>query len=166
MPETRYWKRTGQRVTKWFAQEMASKMKAQASYLDDEMEEFTAVDATGMDLSFEIESLFEEPDEFADSGDPVDGSVAVIQDSMKYHKENRKSRMLALRQELEEEFRLGKSEEVSELMSERDLDATEADALWESKILSKVRTEADMKWQEEFDAYVVGLQESYGLAQN
>ena len=74
--------------------------------------------------------------------------------------------MLAFREELEEQFRLEKVEEVSELMAERDLDTDEADALWESKILTKVRVEADAKWQEEFDAYVVGLQESYGLAQN
>ena len=156
----------GQRVTKDFAKETASKMSAQASFLDDEIEEFTAIDSTGMDFSFEIERLFEEPDEFVESGDPVDASVAVITASMQYHRKNRKARMLALREEFEEQFRLEKAEEVSALMDERDLDADEADALWESKILTKVRVEADIQWQEEFDAYVVGLQESYGLAQN
>jgi len=166
MPETRYWKRIGQRVTKSFAKEAASKMEAQASYLDDDIEAFTSLDASGQDFSFEIESLFEEADEFIDTADPVDASVAVIQASMHYHQENRKARMIAFREELEEQFRLEKAEEVSVLMSERDLDADEADAVWESKILTKVRVEAEAKWQEEFDAYVVGLQESYGLAQN
>ena len=59
MPETRYWKRIGQRVTKSFAKEAASKMEAQASYLDDDIEAFTSLDASGQDFSFEIESLFE-----------------------------------------------------------------------------------------------------------
>jgi len=156
----------GQRVTKAFAEEIANKMTAQASFLDDEVEEFTAIDSSGMNFSAEIESLFDEPDEFVESGDPVDGSVAVINASIKYHRENRKSRMLALREEFEEQFRLEKAEEVLELMVERDLDTDEADTIWESKILTKVRTEANVKWQEEFDAYVVDLQESYGLAQN
>lgn len=156
----------GQRVTKAFAEQAASRMESQASFLDDEVEEFTSIDSSGMDFSIEIDTLFEEPDEFAETEDPVDAGNAVITASMHYHRKNRKSRMLAIREELEGQFRLEKVEEVSELMAERDLDTDEADALWESKILTKVRVEADAKWQEEFDAYVVGLQESYGLAQN
>ena len=44
MAETRYWKRVGMRLTRELAFEMESKMKAKGSYLDDDLEEFTAID--------------------------------------------------------------------------------------------------------------------------
>ena len=72
MAETRYWKRVGMRLTRELAFEMESKMNAKGSYLDEDLEEFTAIDAESSDYKEELEALFSSPDEYAETGDPVD----------------------------------------------------------------------------------------------
>ena len=78
MAETRYWKRVGMRLTRELAFEMESKMNAKGSYLDEDLEEFTAIDAESSDYKEELEKLFSSPDEYAETGDPVNGSLSLI----------------------------------------------------------------------------------------
>ncbi len=66
MAETRYWKRVGMRMTRELAFEMESKMNAKGSYLDEDLEEFTAIDAESSDYKDELEALFSSPDEYAE----------------------------------------------------------------------------------------------------
>ncbi len=165
MAETRYWKRVGMRLTRELAFEMESKMNAKGSYLDEDLEEFTAIDAESSDYKEELEALFSSPDEYAETGDPVNGSAAVIDISYHYYQENRKPRLMAIRAELKEKFEAEKDATISEKMAEdSDLTLEKATADWELEVSQEIRQQANELWQEEFDEYVVGLQEQYGVA--
>ena len=96
MTETRYWTRVGMRLNESLAYEMEERMNAKGSFLDAELEEFTAIDAEGSDFKREIERLFAAPDAFIESGDPVNGSAAVIDISYHHYAKNRKKRLLAI----------------------------------------------------------------------
>ena len=165
MSETRYWKRVGMRLSEDMAFEMETKMKAKGSYLDEDLEEFTAMDASSSDYKREIRSLFDSPDEFIESGDPVNGSAAVIDISYHYYQQNRKPRLMAIREELKEKFESAKEAEIAEMMSEDEsLDLETATSKWEADFPANLRAESQNMWQEEFDEFVVGLQEEYGVA--
>lgn len=165
MSETRYWKRVGMRLSEDMAFEMETKMKAKGSYLDEDLEEFTAIDASSSDYKREIRSLFDSPDEFIESGDPVNGSAAVIDISYHYYQQNRKPRLMAIREELKEKFESAKEAEIAEMMSEDEsLDLETATSKWEADFPANLRAESQNMWQEEFDEFVVGLQEEYGVA--
>jgi len=165
MAETRYWKRVGMRMTRELAFEMESKMNAKGSYLDEDLEEFTAIDAESSDYKEELEQLFSSPDEYAETGDPVNGSAAVIDISYHYYQENRKPRLMAIRAELKEKFEAEKDATIAEKMAEdSDLTLEKATADWDLEVSQEIRQQANELWQEEFDEYVVGLQEQYGVA--
>ncbi len=165
MAETRYWKRVGMRLTRELAFEMESKMNAKGSYLDDDLEEFTAIDAESSDYKTELEELFASPDEYAETGDPVNGSAAVIDISYHYYQENRKPRLMAIRAELKEKFEAEKDATIAEKMAEdSDLTLEKATADWDLEVSQEIRQQANELWQEEFDEYVIGLQEQYGVA--
>ena len=165
MAETRYWKRVGMRLTRELAFEMESKMNAKGSYLDEDLEEFTAIDAESSDYKEELEKLFSSPDEYAETGDPVNGSAAVIDISYHYYQENRKPRLMAIRAELKEKFEAEKDATISERMAEdSELTLEKATADWDLEVSQEIRQQANELWQEEFDEYVVGLQEQYGVA--
>ena len=165
MSETRYWKRVGMRLSEDMAFEMETKMKAKGSYLDEDLEEFTAIDASSSDYKREIRSLFDSPDEFIESGDPVNGSAAVIDISYHYYQQNRKPRLMAIREELKEKFESAKEAEIAEMMSEdKSLDLDKATAKWEADYPANLRADAQNMWQNEFDTYVMALQEEYGVA--
>ena len=161
MSETRFWKRVGMRLTEDLAYEMESKMKAKGSYLDEDLEEFTAIDADSSDYKRELRSLFDSPDEFIESGDPVNGGAAVIDISYHYYQQNRKPRLMAIREELKEKFESVKDAEIAEMMSEDEsLDLESATSRWEADYPVNLRTQAQQMWQEEFDDYVVALQKN------
>jgi hypothetical protein len=165
MSETRYWKRVGMRLSEDMAFEMESKMKAKGSYLDEDLEEFTAIDASSSDYKKELRSLFDSPDEFIESGDPVNGSAAVIDISYHYYQQNRKPRLMAIREELKEKFESAKDAEIAEMMNEDEsLDLETATSKWEADFPANLRADAQNMWQEEFDEFVIALQEEHGVA--
>ena len=140
-------------------------MNAKGSYLDDDLEEFTAIDAESSDYKTELEELFDSPDEYVETGDPVNGSAAVIDISYHYYQENRKPRLMAIRAELKEKFEAEKDATISERMAEdSDLTLEKATADWDLEVSQEIRQQATEIWQEEFDECVVGLQEQCGVA--
>lgn len=166
MTETRYWKRVEMRLTKAMALEMESKMKAKGSYLDADLEEFTAIDATSSDYKAEIQTLFDAPDEFEGMDDPISGSSAVIDISYHYYNQNRKPRMMAIREELKAKFESEKEDDITQMVAEDEsLDIEAATLKWEAEFPVRVRQEAQLMWTNEFDEYVVNLQEQYGVTQ-
>lgn len=165
MSETRYWKRVGMRLSEDLAFEMESKMKAKGSYLDEDLEEFTAIDASSSDYKRELKSLFESPDEFSESGDPVNGSAAVIDISYHYYQQNRKPRLMAIREKLKEKFESAKDAEIAEMMSaDESLDLETATSKWDEDYPANLRAESQNMWQEEYDEFVVALQKEHGVA--
>jgi hypothetical protein len=166
MTETRYWKRVGVRLTKELAYEMESKMNAKGSYLDEDLEEFTAIDSESSDYKTELKRLFESPDEYVETGDPVNGSAAVIDISYHYYRENRKTRLMAIRAELKENLESEKDNDIADMMAEGDsLTLESATESWEKELPNRIRFDAQELWAEEYDAFVTNLQEQYGTAQ-
>ena len=164
MAETRYWKRVGMRLTRELAFEMESKMKAKGSYLDDDLEEFTAIDSESSDYKGELGRLFDSPDEYLESGDPVNGSATVIDISYHYYQNNRKPRLMAIRAELKEKFEAEKDATIAERMAEdSDLTLEKATSDWDSEVSLEIRQQATEMWQTEFDEYVVALQDEHGV---
>ena len=165
MAETRFWKRVGMRLTRELAFEMESKMNAKGSYLDDDLEEFTAIDAESSDYKSELEELFDSPDEYLETGDPVNKGAAVIDISYHYYQKNRKPRLMAIRAELKEKFEAEKDATIAERMAEdADLTLEKATSDWDFEVSQEIRQQATEIWQTEFDEYVVALQEEYGVA--
>ncbi len=164
MAETRYWKRVGMRLTRELAFEMESKMKAKGSYLDDDLEEFTAIDSESSDYKGELGRLFDSPDEYLESGDPANGSATVIDISYHYYQKNRKPRLMAIRAELKEKFEAEKDATIAERMAEdSDLTLEKATSDWDSEVSLEIRQQATEMWQTEFDEYVVALQDEHGV---
>ena len=147
MEETRYWPRLGMRVTKRTALEAAERMGGQASFFDDEMEEFVMTDNLPSDAKSEVERLFESPnttDKFADD------SHTVILESLTLHRQ-RKKKIMRFRKELKTfELDAGKTEIEAQRMYEVEL-KREKDAL--------VAT----KYNEWFDGEVIKIQKKYGV---
>ena len=72
---------------------------------------------------------------------------------------------MAIRAELKEKFEAEKDATISERMAEdSDLTLEKATADWDLEVSQEIRQQATEIWQEEFDEYVVGLQEQYGVA--
>lgn len=166
MTETRYWKRVGMRLTRAMAMQMEGKMNAQGSFLDDDLEEFTSIDASSSDYQAEISALFDAPDEFVETGDPLNGSAAVIDISYHYYQKNRKPRMMAIREELKTKFESEKDGDIADMVVEdTSLDVDAATVKWENEFPNRVRQEAQLMWTTEFDEYVVNLQNEYGVAE-
>lgn len=162
MVETRYWKKIGMRVTKQMAKEFASRMNLAATYLDDEIEEFTAVTHESGDSDAEIDALFARPDEYADGGEPIDPSVAVILQANEWTKE-RKVRLKQLKEEVKEDILALKAEEVAEIVAEQGLSQEEASENWDDNFNSRCLQEAKIKWDEEFNEKVENYQAELGL---
>ena len=162
MVETRYWKKIGMRVTKQMAMEFASRMNLAATFLDDEIEEFTAVTHDSADANDEIETLFANPDEYPDGGEPLDPSVAVILKANEWTKE-RKVRVAELKEELKDEILALKAEEVAAMVEEENLTEDEASQKWDEKLKSRCIQEAKIKWDEEFNEKVENYQTELGL---
>tara|TARA_B100000131_G_C18079973_1_gene597867 strand:- start:299 stop:832 length:534 start_codon:yes stop_codon:yes gene_type:complete len=159
--ETRYWKRIGMRVTKKMALQFAEKMNLAATFLDEDIEEFTAVSSTEDMALDEIEKLFESPDEYTD-GDPEDASVKLIRQAQVWHKE-RKPRLMELRGIIEEEFLAARTEDVAAMVAEG-MSEDDANKEWDEKLKSRTLEEAKIRWDEEYTARVESLQEELGLA--
>ena len=72
---------------------------------------------------------------------------------------------MAIRAELKERFEAEKDATIAEKMAEdSDLTLEKATADWDLEVSQEIRQQANELWQEEFDEYVVGLQEQYGVA--
>ena len=72
---------------------------------------------------------------------------------------------MAIRAELKEKFEAEKDATIAEKMAEdSDLTLEKATADWDLEVSQEIRQQANELWQEEFDEYVVGLQEQYGVA--
>lgn len=162
MVETRYWKKIGMRVTKQMALEFASRMNLAATYLDDDIEEFTAVTYDSSDATDELETLFANPDEYADGGEPIDPSVAVILQANEWTKE-RKVRLKQLKEEVKEDVLALKAEEVAEMVAEQGISEEQASENWDDKFNSRCLQEAKLKWDEEFNEKVENYQTELGL---
>lgn len=162
MVETRYWKKIGMRVTKQMALEFASRMNLAATYLDDEIEEFTAVTHDASDATDAIETLFANPDEYPDGGEPIDPSVAVILQANEWTKE-RKVRLKQLKEEVKEDVLALKAEEVAEMVAEQDISEEQASENWDDKFNSRLLQEAKLKWDEEFNEKIESYQAELGL---
>ena len=162
MAETRYWKKIGMRVTKQMAMEFASRMNLAATFLDDEIEEFTAVTHESGDANAEIEQLFSLPDEYPDGAEPLDPSVAVILKANEWTKE-RKIRVAELKEELKDEILTLKAEEVAAMVEEENLSEDEASEKWDENLKSRCIQEAKIKWDAEFNEKVESYQAELGL---
>jgi len=162
MTETRYWKRVGLRMTREQMLDVAERMTLKASYLDEDLEEFTEVDGNSRSAVKEIEALFAAPDAYED-GDPVDPETEVINLAFAYH-QNRKAILLEIREAVEKEMTDSRDEALAELMSDRGLERDEAEMVWANELKPAVRAEADIRWQEHFDEYVIGLRKERGLS--
>tara|TARA_R110000796_G_scaffold97027_2_gene203777 strand:+ start:122 stop:628 length:507 start_codon:yes stop_codon:yes gene_type:complete len=168
MTETRYWKRVGLRLEESLAYEMEERMNAKGSFLDAELEEFTAIDAEGSSFTGEIKRLFASPDEFVESGDPVNGSAAVIDISYHHYNKHRKPRLLELRAEMKVRYAEERDQHISQMIedSEVELSLEDAETLWDNDLPQRITTESNEVFQTEFDAFVKDLQEEYGVATN
>ena len=72
---------------------------------------------------------------------------------------------MAIRAELKEKFEAEKDATIAEKMAEdSDLTLEKATADWDLEVSQEIRQQANELWQEEFDEYVIGLQEQYGVA--
>lgn len=162
MVETRYWKKIGMRVTKQMAMEFAGRMNLAATFLDDEIEEFTAVTHESGDADAEIEQLFSLPDEYPDGSEPIDPSVAVILKANEWTKE-RKIRVAELKEELKEEILALRAEEVAAMVEEENLSEDEASEKWDDNLKSRCIQEAKIKWDAEFNEKIESYQAELGL---
>lgn len=162
--ETRYWKKVGLRITKAKALEIANRMTIAASYLDEDLEEFTAAGASDDEAKREIESLFTTEDEYTE-GDPVDPTVLVISMASEWHKE-RKPRLLEIRSEVEKEFKKMREEEITQDVEENSIADEVAATTWDDTLKNRVAQEANLRWDEEYNARIEALQEELGLLRN
>lgn len=162
MVETRYWKTIGMRVTKDMALEFASRMNLAATYLDEEIEEFTATTHEGTGSISEIETLFANPDEFAEKEEPTDPTVKVILQANAWTKE-RKARIAELKEEVKDDVLSLKDEEVAEMVENQNLSVEEASERWDEKLKSRCLQEAKIVWDAEFNSRVEAYQAELGL---
>ena len=161
--ETRYWERIGMRVTKAMALNFAEKMNLEATFLDEEVEEFTAT-SNSEDLAvIEVESLFSNPDTYTTDGDPEDLTIVVIQKAQEWHKE-RKPRLMELRGLISDEMMEVRSEEIEIMIQEEDISPEKASAKWDERLKARTLEEAKIRWDEEYNEKVVTLQEELGLS--
>jgi len=158
MEETRYWPRLGMRVTKRTALEAAERMGGQASFFDDEMEEFVMTDNLPSDAKSEVERLFESPnttDKFADD------SHTVILESLTLHRQ-RKKKIMRFRKELKTFELEGKVEMLAEYV---DAGKTEIEAqrMYEVELKREKDALVATKYNEWFDGEVIKIQKKYGV---
>jgi len=158
--ETRYWDRIGMRVTKEMALQFADKMNLAATFLDEELEEFTAVSSSEDFAIMEIEALFDAAEGYAE-GDPEDVSITVIRKAQEWHKE-RKPRLMELKDTIREEFTAARSEDVAAMVAEG-MSEDEANTKWDDTLNSRTLEEAKIRWDEEYNAKVESLQEELGI---
>ena len=161
--ETRYWKRMGMRVTKSFALEASTKMKAAASYHDDETLEFVQVSFDTQSAEREIETLFSQPDTQAEG---YDGANQVLLKAMELHKERGK-RIKKLRKTVRKEVLAGDdlkplADYVTELI-EKGYDESYAKTQYEQDLQAKVVNESEQQYQAWYDGEVIALQKQHGV---
>jgi len=161
--ETRYWERIGMRVTKPMALHFAEKMGLEATYLDEDVEEFTAISASEDMAAMEVESLFSNPDTYITEDDPQDLTIVVIQKAQEWHKQ-RKPRLMELRDLIREEMMESRSQEIETMIEEEDISEETASATWDDSLKARTLAQAKSRWDEEYNAKVVTLQEELGLS--
>ena len=156
--ETRYWPRLGLRVTKKMALEAAERMSGQASFYDDEMEEFVMTDNSTTSAVKEVEDLFSNPDE---SDKNADAKHTVILKTMELHKQRRK-KIIEYRKQLKNHTLENASELYEQLIEDG---YTPENAQKEIDVRTKADKDAKVNemYTEWLDEKVIALQKEHGI---
>jgi len=165
--ETRYWPRLGMRVTKNTALEAAERMSGQASFYDDDMEEFVQTDHDPTSAKREVERLFELPD---DTDKVADANSIVIMKSIELHKQRKKHIIQARKDVKKLGYEVMVAPTKDEFVEQRRSEYGEEE-ISEDKIAEQLKIELKKQqdgwvqnhYQEWFDAKVVSLQKEHGV---
>ncbi len=156
--ETRYWPRLGLRVTKKVALEAAERMGGQASFYDDEMEEFVMTDNLPTDAQSEVERLFNAPD---GTDENADNTHTVILKTMQLHTQ-RKAKIIQYRKDLKD-FTIDDEEAFVQELVERGYTPEKANEELVVETKRQKDTEVNRLYTEWLDENVIGLQKEYGI---
>ena len=156
--ETRYWPRLGLRVTKKVALEAAERMGGQASFFDDEMEEFVMTDNLPTDAQSEVERLFNAPD---GTDENADNTHTVILKTMQLHTQ-RKAKIIQYRKDLKD-FTIDDEEAFVQELVERGYTPEKANEELVVETKRQKDTEVNRLYTEWLDENVIGLQKEYGI---
>jgi hypothetical protein len=156
--ETRYWPRLGLRVTKKVALEAAERMGGQASFYDDEMEEFVMTDNLPTDAQSEVERLFDAPDT---TDENADSTHTVILKTMELHTQ-RRAKVIQYRKDLKD-FTIDDEEAYVQELVENGYTPEKAN---EELVLETKRqkdAEVNRLYTEWLDEKVIALQKEHGI---
>ena len=156
--ETRYWPRLGLRVTKKVALEAAERMGGQASFYDDEMEEFVMTDNLPTDAQSEVERLFDAPD---GTDENADSTHTVILKTMQLHTQ-RKAKVIQYRKDLKD-FTIDDEEAYVQELVERGYTPEKANDELVLETKRQKDTEVNRLYTEWLDESVVALQKKHGI---
>ena len=165
--ETRYWPRLGMRVTKNTALEAAERMSGQASFYDDDAEEFVQKDNEPKDAKREVERLFDAEDA---NDKQVDDASIVILKSIELHRK-RKSKLIGYRKQAKKlKYDLMENPTKKEFLDTRRAEYGDEE-VDEAKIAEHLVVElkrqrdswVSLQYQEWFDEKVVALQKEHGV---
>mgnify|MGYP006883090718 FL=1 len=156
--ETRYWPRLGLRVTKKVALEAAERMGGQASFYDDEMEEFVMTDNLPTDAQSEVQRLFDAPD---NTDENADNAHTVILKTMQLHRQ-RKAKIIQYRKDLKD-FTIDDEEAYVQELVENGYTPEKAND--ELTIETKRQKDAEVNrlYTEWLDENVIALQKEHGI---
>jgi len=156
--ETRYWPRLGLRVTKKVALEAAERMGGQASFYDDEMEEFVMTDNLPTDANSEVERLFDAPD---NTDENADNTHTVILKTMQLHTQ-RKAKIIQYRKDLKD-FTIDDEEAFVQELVERGYTPEKANEELVIETKRQKDTEVNRLYTEWLDENVIALQKEHGI---
>lgn len=156
--ETRYWPRLGLRVTKKVALEAAERMGGQASFYDDEMEEFVMTDNLPTDAQSEVERLFDAPD---NTDENADNTHTVILKTMQLHTQ-RKAKIIQYRKDLKD-FTIDDEEAFVQELVERGYTPEKANEELVIETKRQKDTEVNRLYTEWLDENVIALQKEHGI---
>ena len=156
--ETRYWPRLGLRVTKRVALEAAERMGGQASFYDDEMEEFVMTDNLPSNAQTEVDRLFEAPD---NTDEDADNTHTVILKTMELHTQ-RKAKIIQYRKDLKD-FTIDDEEAYVQELVEKGYTPENANAELLIETKRQKDTEVNRLYTEWLDEKVIALQKEHGI---
>ena len=156
--DTRYWPRLGLRVTKKVALQAAERMGGQASFYDDEMEEFVMTDNLPTDAQSEVERLFDAPD---GTHENADNTHTVILKTMQLHTQ-RKAKVIQYRKDLKD-FAIDDEEGYVQELVERGYTPEKANDELVLETKRQKDTKVNLFYTEWLDENVIALQKEYGI---
>jgi len=156
--ETRYWPRLGLRVTKNVALEAAERMGGQASFYDDEMEEFVMTDNLPTDAQSEVQRLFDAPD---NTDENADNTHTVIIKTMQLHTQ-RKAKIIQYRKDMKD-FTIDDEEAYVQELVERGYTPEKANEELAIETKRQKDTEVNRLYTEWLDENVIALQKEHGI---